>query len=137
MLNALRRIRAHLLCLYVTFCVLLGSTVLEAQDPDQIARGADEYTEKCASCHQRNLRGNDVVPPLVGRAFIDNWEGETVWDLADYTDATMPLGSPGLRSRALSDVIVYILQRNANYPGDNQSLDITPDTQAIITAPPQ
>ena len=93
---------------------------------EQAARGKREYTQQCATCHSTNLRGGEMAPGLVGRTFISGWSGETLWNFADFTNATMPQDAPGnLSTQVLNDVIAFILSSNDYPAGDNElSLDL-------------
>ena len=101
---------------------------------EQAARGNREYTQQCATCHSTNLRGGEMAPGLVGQTFISGWSGETLWNFADYTNATMPQDSPGnLSVQALNDVIAFILSSNGYPAGDAElSLDLESEGDPII-----
>ena len=100
---------------------------------EQAARGKREYTQQCATCHSTNLRGGEMAPGLVGRTFISGWSGETLWNFADFTNATMPQDAPGnLSTQGLNDVIAFILSSNDYPAGDNElSLDLENEDDPI------
>jgi S-disulfanyl-L-cysteine oxidoreductase SoxD len=88
----------------------------------QTQRGRAVFLDQCANCHGRNLEGADMTPPLTGAAFMANWDGLTVGDLADRIRVSMPLNSPGALSRQeTADVIAYILQFN-QFPTGKEEL---------------
>jgi mono/diheme cytochrome c family protein len=80
----------------------------------QATRGQASYKTACASCHGDALEGSrPVTPALVGEDFIMNWTGQTVGDLFERIQTTMPADHPGTLSRAVtSDILSYILKVN-------------------------
>ncbi len=100
---------------------------------EQAARGKREYRQQCATCHSTNLRGGEMAPGLVGQTFISGWSGETLWNFADFTNATMPQDAPGnLSTQGLNDVIAFILSSNDYPAGDNElSLDLENEDDPI------
>ena len=90
----------------------------------QATRGRTAYREQCAACHAADLFGGEMAPGLKGSGFIGGWNGATLWELADFTNATMPQDAPGrLTARQLNDVIAFILQSN-DYPAGEDELAI-------------
>ena len=90
----------------------------------QATRGRAVYRAQCAACHATNLFGGEMAPGLKGSGFIGGWSGATLWELADFTNATMPQDAPGrLSGRELNDVIAFILQSN-DYPAGADELAI-------------
>ena len=91
---------------------------------EQAARGRAAYREQCSACHADNLLGGEMAPGLVGSGFISGWSGETLWNFADFTNATMPQDAPGrLTAEQLNDVIAFILEAN-EYPAGAEELAI-------------
>jgi quinoprotein glucose dehydrogenase len=95
----------------------------------QAARGKAIYAARCSACHGAGLEGADVAPTLAGPRFLDNWQGQSVGDLAGRIRTTMPLDDPGSLGPAQSvDVIAYLLEANrfpagaAELPGASQDL---------------
>jgi mono/diheme cytochrome c family protein len=89
----------------------------------QAQRGLSVYIDQCSNCHARNLEGADMTPPLTGGAFMANWDGLTVGDLADRIRVSMPLNSPGALSRQqTADVVAYILRFN-EFPAGKDELN--------------
>ena len=71
------------------------------------------FLETCSNCHGRDLEGADMTPPLTGAAFMANWDGLTLGDLADRIRISMPLNNPGsLPRQQIADVVAYILRFN-------------------------
>ena len=90
----------------------------------QATRGRAAYRAQCAACHASNLFGGEMAPGLKGSGFIGGWSGATLWELADFTNATMPQDAPGrLTVQELNDVISFILQSN-DYPAGAEELAI-------------
>ena len=88
----------------------------------QATRGRAAYRAQCAACHATNLFGGEMAPGLKGSGFVGGWSGATLWELADFTNATMPQDAPGrLTAQELNDVIAYILQEN-DYPAGSEEL---------------
>ena len=80
---------------------------------DQAKRGAAVYASECTSCHGKNLNGIDDAPSLIGKEFLDDWDGRTVGALFDKTRRNMPRDNPGrLSATEYSDVLSYILSEN-------------------------
>jgi mono/diheme cytochrome c family protein len=48
--------------LFVAACVVGPEVVIEAQDPELVAAGAELYEANCAECHGSDLRGTDKGP---------------------------------------------------------------------------
>ena len=44
------------------------------------ARRGENSMPHCSSCHGPDLAGNDEAAPLVGSAFLANWDGLSVGD---------------------------------------------------------
>lgn len=135
-------IRSDLFALALTALGLLATGTVQAQGErsvkdgvytaDQADRGKKEYRRQCASCHAVDLRGGDRVQPLVGEEFLNKWAGATLWQFADLTAATMPLGvSRQLTEDELESLVAYILQEN-NYTGGKTALEIRIDRPIII-----
>ena len=80
----------------------------------QATRGQASYKAACASCHGETLGGSGAAtPPLAGQDFASNWTGQTVGDLFDRVQTTMPADHPGTLSRnENADILAYILKVN-------------------------
>lgn len=90
----------------------------------QATRGRAAYRAQCAACHAANLFGGEMAPGLKGSGFVGGWTGATLWELADFTNATMPQDAPGrLTAQELNDVIAFILQSN-DFPAGEDELAI-------------
>lgn len=92
--------------------------------PEQAIRGRAAYRAQCAACHASNLFGGEMAPGLKGAGFIGGWSGATLWEFADFTNATMPQDAPGrLTAQELNDVIAFLLAEN-DYPAGADELAI-------------
>ena len=105
----------------------------------QAARGKAVYATNCAMCHGETLTGIDVAPPLVGSAFLNNWNGTSAGDLFTRIHDTMPLNNPGtLSGRNVADVEAFVLQANG-FPAGEAELPSNPamlgGTKIITTKP--
>jgi mono/diheme cytochrome c family protein len=102
----------------------VGSFFVRAQGPastrdgvysdSQAARGRAAYKTACSSCHGDNLQGSGAaMPPLAGDDFTGNWAGQTVDDLFERIQTSMPADHPGSLSRAVNaDIVAYLLKTN-------------------------
>ena len=99
---------------------------------EQVKRGEVLYAQHCSSCHGPDLSGNDEAAPLVGAAFLANWEGLTVGDLAERVRVTMPPNNVGKISRQqITDILAYTLSFNS-FPDGKTELDSKPESQKLI-----
>jgi mono/diheme cytochrome c family protein len=107
----------------IAFAVLLAfsSTRDGVYTGTQAARGQALYKTACASCHKETLEGSGAAtPPLVGADFTMNWTGQTVDDLFERIQATMPGDRPGTLSREdVAAILAYILKVNKLPAGKN------------------
>jgi mono/diheme cytochrome c family protein len=88
----------------------------------QSQRGRSVFLDQCSNCHGRDLEGADMTPALTGGAFMSNWDGLTLGDLADRIRVSMPLNAPGALSRQeTADVVAYILRFN-QFPAGKEEL---------------
>jgi mono/diheme cytochrome c family protein len=113
-----------------TILLLLAGGTLHAQvSPDeptsvwdgiytsaQAARGKLLYAKSCASCHGQTLEGSGQMPALVGDGFKGDWDNQSVDNLFEKIQTTMPGDKPGSLSRVQNaEILAYILSFN-NYP---------------------
>ncbi len=112
------------------FCILRG--IPAAQSPTtvwagvysdvQAQRGGTEYRNRCASCHGDDLAGRDRAPGLSGDDFISSWSGQTVDDLFEVVQASMPADHPGSLTRGQNaDIIAFLLKSN-QFPAGSSDL---------------
>lgn len=85
----------------------------------QAKRGEVLYAKQCASCHRENLEGHGTSPSLAGSEFLERWDGQTVDDLFEKMQETMPADHPGSLSREQNAALLaYILRFNEFPAGD-------------------
>ena len=96
---------------------------------DQAGRGKALYGMQCASCHGDTLDGSGQAPPLRTADFLGNWEGQTVDDLFEKIQTTMPADKPGQLSRAQNaDILAFVLASNTFPAGEK---DLPSDATAL------
>jgi mono/diheme cytochrome c family protein len=99
---------------------------------DQAARGETLYKAGCAKCHGATLAGTDDGSPLAGANFLANWNGLSVFDLADKIRTTMPPEKPkSVTGPQLADVVAYLLAQN-QFPVGTKALSDSADLQKSI-----
>ena len=88
----------------------------------QAARGEASYKTSCGSCHGETLAGSGAQnPPLAGPDFTANWTGQTLDDLLEKIQTSMPADHPGGLSRGTNaDIVAYILKANKMPAGKNE-----------------
>jgi len=90
--------------------------------PGQANRGKDAYNKACASCHGVALDGSGTAPPLSGPDFKSDWNGQTVDDLFEKMQTSMPADKPGQLSREQNaDILAFLLTSNG-FPAGQKEL---------------
>jgi mono/diheme cytochrome c family protein len=88
----------------------------------QASRGKTLYSQECASCHGEALDGSGQAPPLAGADFKGNWNGQTVDDLFEKIQSSMPGDKPGKLSREQNaDILAFLLGFNG-FPAGSKEL---------------
>ena len=95
----------------------------------QAARGEASYKAACASCHGPEMAGIGQTPPLAGSEFTSEWAGQSLGELFERMQTTMPADRPGKLTRAENtDILAYMLRFNkfpagtADLPSDAAAL---------------
>jgi cytochrome c553 len=103
----------------------------------QASRGRAAYVENCLKCHQKDLKGIDDAPPLVGHDFLVTWEQpNTLRDLFTKICVSMPDDLPGSLSDATCvDLLAFILQQNG-MPVGREDLTLAGLRDVVITEIP-
>jgi mono/diheme cytochrome c family protein len=85
----------------------------------QAVRGANTYYQVCASCHGRELEGDDSegVTPLAGPHFMTNWDTHTVADLVKRIHAQPNDEAGDIDVNTATDLVAFILAFNKVPPG--------------------
>jgi S-disulfanyl-L-cysteine oxidoreductase SoxD len=87
----------------------------------QAARGEASYKKGCASCHGDKMEGSGQMPALAGDEFDMAWVGQTIDDLFERIQNSMPGDKPGTLSRTENaDTVAYILKFNKLPAGKNE-----------------
>ena len=88
----------------------------------QAKRGETVYNTSCSSCHAPDLSGGGQAPSLTGKEFTDAWNGQTLADLFDRIQTTMPADAPGsLKPAESADLVAFVLSKN-NFPAGDAEL---------------
>src|SRR5882672_11224774 len=124
-----RAVRGAALCGHA----FLGAFLLAGQTPParsitegvyssgQAARGQQLYKAQCAACHGNALEGTSG-PPLAGSDFLSNWSAQSLANLVEKIQKTMPFNLPGSLSRSQStDLAAYVLQ-TGKFPAGSAEL---------------
>ncbi len=98
----------------------------------QAKRGQVLYTKACASCHKEDLEGHGPTPSLTGSEFRDRWDGQTLGDLFEKIQATMPADHPGSLSREDNGAILAFILRSNEMPAGEKDLSTDSDSLAKI-----
>jgi S-disulfanyl-L-cysteine oxidoreductase SoxD len=88
----------------------------------QAKRGQTLFAKQCASCHRDDLEGHGTTPSLAGEDFLEKWDGETVGDLFEKIQATMPADHPGRLSREQNAAILAFILRFNEFPAGEAEL---------------
>ena len=88
----------------------------------QANRGQALYSKACASCHKAELEGHGPTPSLAGPEFRDRWDGQTLGDLFEKMQATMPGDHPGSLSREENAAILAFILRSNEMPVGEKDL---------------
>jgi quinoprotein glucose dehydrogenase len=96
---------------------------------EQATRGRMQYTQRCASCHASDLRGDSTAPSLIEESFSFQWGDATVGELFERIRTLMPSNRPNsLSSQSYRDIVAFILQSNKFPPGENE---LDPEADAL------
>ena len=99
---------------------------------EQGKRGQALYSKACASCHRADLEGHGPTPSLAGSEFRDRWDGQTLDDLFEKMQATMPADHPGSLSREDNAAILAFILRSNEMPAGEKDLPADSDSLAKI-----
>jgi mono/diheme cytochrome c family protein len=88
----------------------------------QAARGKAAYGKNCASCHGDTLDGSGQTPELYGDEFRGRWDGQTLDDLFEKIQSSMPADRPGQLTREQNaDILAFLLTSNG-FPSSAKEL---------------
>jgi S-disulfanyl-L-cysteine oxidoreductase SoxD len=87
----------------------------------QAGRGEASYKKSCASCHGEKLDGSGQIPGLGGDEFEMMWAGQSLDDIFERIQGSMPADNPGKLSRTENaDILAYVLKFNKLPAGSNE-----------------
>lgn len=85
----------------------------------QVEAASQIYTNQCATCHGRDLRGSEGGTALVGERFVAKWNSLSLDTLFSLTKATMPKTNPkSLDDKTYAGLVAFILNANGFTPGE-------------------
>lgn len=88
----------------------------------QARRGQALYTKECASCHRDDLEGHGPTPSLAGADFVERWDGQTVGELFEKMQTSMPADHPGRLTREQNAAILAFILRFNQFPAGKRAL---------------
>ncbi|MEO8593996.1 MAG: PQQ-binding-like beta-propeller repeat protein [Candidatus Solibacter sp.] len=95
----------------------------------QAQRGRALYNQQCAVCHGAALEGIEMAASLAGGEFLDRWAGQTMADLFERVQTTMPKNKPGsLSGKENAEIIAYMLSASGLPAG---SAELSTDAQTL------
>ena len=101
----------------------------------QAERGRASYQQTCVSCHRDDLRGDSTAPSLVGESFLFLWGDMEVGELSARIRKVMPPERPGsLSVQTYTDIVAFILQKNA-FPAGSTELSAEPAAARVLITP--
>jgi len=94
----------------------------------QSDRGKDVFGAVCSECHL----------PAEFKGAIDDWAGQSVFEVYEQIRTTMPEDGPGsLRNQEYADIVAYLFDLNGVPAGDGE---LAPEGDALrgirVAAPP-
>jgi mono/diheme cytochrome c family protein len=139
MISSARNVLVLVCLLHTAYCLLLSASDQAARTvwdgiytEAQAERGLAAYQQSCVSCHRDDLRGDSTAPSLVGESFLFLWGNMEVGELSGRIQKVMPPERPGsLPAQAYTDIIAFILQKNA-FPAGETELAADPSSQHIL-----
>jgi hypothetical protein len=117
----------------------VGNTVWDRPFSEaQAVRGQAAFNKSCTVCHRDDLGGSGDGPPLRGLDFFIRWRGQTVAEMLDEIQMTMPISDPGsLPTQTYLDIMSFLFAANgvplgtADLPAERETL-----TTILITEKP-
>ena len=123
------------------FCVsLVDSKASNAAaalfSPTQAKRGESVYSKRCVGCHGQDLNGGEHAPPLVGDAFLANWDGKQSRPFYARIISTMPADDPGVvPAPEVLELVAYIFSQNGIPLGDTDAKTSNDMNGVVIKSP--
>ncbi|MDG1852303.1 MAG: PQQ-binding-like beta-propeller repeat protein, partial [Gammaproteobacteria bacterium] len=123
---------AVLLMLLAQFSVAQTTTRDGVYTEAQAIAGGALYLRSCVECHGITLAGGEAGPALVGGAFWEQWQDQSLAAFYQITASTMPVNNPnGFSPAQYTDLVAFMLQQNGLPAGDNPLSDRAGDLVAI------
>lgn len=98
---------------------------------EQSRRGEAIFLATCASCHRPEMTGSEIVPALVGDAFLERWSRKTAGDLFEKVRIMPPVPIPVRPTPGeYVDAVAYILSRNRFPAGERE---LAADFESLAT----
>jgi len=99
---------------------------------EQASRGETAYRASCGSCHGSKLAGHGQNPSLAGNGFISRWDGQSVGDLFEKIQVSMPADHPGkLTATQNAEIVAYILKFNKFPAGSKDLAEIADELRSV------
>jgi len=96
---------------------------------EQAGRGNDLFMNRCATCHDPS--------EFAGQAFIDQWKGQTAFNLFDTIRTEMPKDNPGsLSADNYRDIVTFMFKANS-FPVGKVELEAKDDVLKQIRIEPK
>ena len=120
--------------------VALGSTAQTTREgvytEEQAVAGGALYLRSCVECHGITLSGGEAGPALVGGAFWQQWENQSLAAFYQITASTMPVNNPnGFSAEQYANLVAFMLQQNG-LPAGEEALPNTAGELVAITMQP-
>ena len=123
---------ALLLTLLAQFSVAQTNTRDGVYTEAQAVAGGALYLRSCVECHGITLAGGEAGPALVGGAFWEQWQDQSLAAFYQITASTMPVNNPnGFSPKQYTDLLAFMLQQNGLPAGENPLSDSVGDLVAI------
>ena len=121
------------------FLLVAGFTFAQSSTRDgvyteaQAIAGGSLYLRTCVECHGLTLAGGEAGPALVGDAFWEQWQDQSLAAFYQITATTMPVNnSNGFSPEQYADLLAFMLQQNG-LPIGKESLSSNAGNLVAIT----
>ncbi len=102
----------------------------------QAVAGGALYLRSCVECHGITLAGGEAGPALVGGAFWQQWQDQSLAAFYQITASTMPVNNPnGFTPEQYADLVAFMLQQNGLPAGEENLPSSAPNLVAISMQP--
>jgi len=103
---------------------------------EQAVAGGALYLRSCVECHGITLSGGEAGPALVGGAFWQQWQDQSLAAFYQITASTMPVNNPnGFSPEQYADLVAFMLQQNGLPAGEEALSGNAGDLVAINMQP--